>query len=86
MPRVRFVRLTCGCRAEYKVRVERLCDGDFECVSCGANVSVAEYADLVPLLHRYSEIVMEIERACQVEGDTVVPLSRGLRVEVSRAA
>ena len=75
MPRIRFLRLRCGCGAEYKVRTERIAEGAaFECVSCGAAVEVRPYAGLLELLHRYSELVLRLEQQVSIEGDTVTPL------------
>ena len=75
MPRIRFLRLRCGCGAEYKVRIERIADGTpFECVSCGAPVDVRPYAGLLELLHRYGELVLKPEEQVSIEGDTATPL------------
>lgn len=74
MPRIRFIRLCCGCGAEYKVRIERIGEGvPFECVSCGAQVEVRRYAGLLEMLHRYSELVLALEERLVLEGDTVTP-------------
>ena len=77
MPRIRFIKLSCGCGAEYKVRIERIGEGvPFECVSCGAQVEVTPFADLLEFVHRYTEIVLKLEERVTVEGDTVVPLPK----------
>ncbi|MBI2954235.1 MAG: hypothetical protein HYY30_07975 [Chloroflexi bacterium] len=83
MPRIRFIRLTCGCDAEYKLRIERIGEGiPFECVSCGAHVEVQQYADLLERLHRYTELVLKLERMLVIEGDTVSPLSNRSTVKL----
>ena len=58
------------------MRIERIADGPFECVSCGAQTEVAPFADLLELMHRYTEIVLKLEERVTVEGDTAVPLPK----------
>lgn len=46
MPRIRFLKLTCGhCGVDYKVRLEKVADRmPFECLACGASIETAQYA------------------------------------------
>jgi hypothetical protein len=80
MPHIRFIKLACGCGAEYKVRIERIGEGTpFECVSCGAQIAVQPFAEVLELLHRYSELVLKIEERLEIDGDTVIPKARGVQ-------
>lgn len=81
MPRIRFLWLRCGCGAEYKVRVERIGEGEpSECVLCGAQIAVRPFAGVLELLHRYSELVLRLEEDLEIEGDTVTPKKQGVTV------
>lgn len=81
MPHIRFIKLACGCGAEYKVRIERIGEGTpFECVSCGAQIAVRPYAEVLELLHRYSELVLKIEKHLVIDGDTAAPRRDGVQI------
>lgn len=86
MPRIRFLRLRCDCGAEYKVRMERIGEGEpFECEPCGAQIAVRPFAGVLELLHRYSELVLRIEEDLEIEGDRVTPKKQGVTVGPSLA-
>ena len=62
------------------MRIERIGEGTpFECVSCGAQIAVQPFAEVLELLHRYSELVLKIEERLEIDGDTVIPKARGVQ-------
>lgn len=86
LPRIRFLKISCACGAEYKVRMERIGEGEpFECVSCGAQIAVRPFAGVLELLHRYSELVLRLEEDLEIEGDRVTPKKQGVTVGPSLA-
>lgn len=75
MPKIRFIQVHCPhCRAEYRVRLEKVESRQpFECLECGDQVPVAQFGELLKLLHQYSAIVIDLESTFTLEGDTAIP-------------
>jgi hypothetical protein len=78
MPRIRFLRVPCPqCGAEYPVRIERLTDGaPFECLACGAQVALGDFAPLLELINRYSEAVLKLEQHAVIDGESASPIHK----------
>lgn len=76
MPKIRFIQVHCPhCQAEYRVRLEKVESRQpFECLECGGSVPVEQFVELLKLLHQYSAIVIDLESAFTLEGDTAMPL------------
>lgn len=75
MPHIRFIRLTCGCGAEHKVRLEEVADkASFECVSCGHQVETAPYVDVLDMIYQYSSLILKLEERFSLDGDVAVLL------------
>jgi hypothetical protein len=86
LPRIRLLKISCARGAEYKVRMERIGEGEpFECEPCGAQIAVRPFAGVLELLHRYSELVLRIEEDLEIEGDRVTPKKQGVTVGPSLA-
>ena len=76
MPKIRFIQVLCPhCQAEYRVRLEKVESRQpFECLACGGSVPVAQFGELLKLLHQYSALVIDLENTFTLEGDTALPL------------
>jgi hypothetical protein len=45
----------------------------FECLSCGGDVEVTQYLDLVKKTYRFSELVIDIEELAEIDGEILIP-------------
>lgn len=77
MPKIRFIQVRCPhCGAEYRVRLEKVeSRQSFECLECGGTVPVEQFVPLLKLLHQYSVLMLDLEGAFTLEGETAVPRS-----------
>jgi uncharacterized Zn finger protein len=76
MPKIRFIQVHCPhCGAEYRVRLEKIeTRQPFECLECGGSVPVEQFVEVLKLVRQYSVIVIDLESAFTLEGDTAIPL------------
>lgn len=75
MPKIRFIQVCCPhCQAEYRVRLEKVeCREPFECLACGGLVPVEPFVEALKLLRQYSLLVLDLENAFTLEGETAIP-------------
>lgn len=75
MPKIKYILIGCPqCGTEYKVRLEKIeSRKQFECLSCGGDVEVTQYLDLVKKTYRFSELVIDIEELAEIDGEILIP-------------